>query len=276
MRECWGILTKKQFTKNLDIWNKKLDKTQGGLGLNIVVDTHTHTISSGHAYSTIQENAKEASVNGIQMFNMSDHGPAMKGAPFLYHFGNLGVIPDLLYGVRVIKGVELNIINYNGEVDLPEYYLKRLELVLASFHDICIEPATVEEHTNAAIKALANPYIDVLAHSGNPQFQIDIEKVIKAARDYNKLIEINNHSFVVRTGSEKNCLEIAHMCKKYGVRITTGSDAHISFSIGKFDNVIKLLEEAKVPEELVVTTSVEKMDKYLLERKRRIEHFVKG
>ncbi len=243
--------------------------------MNIVVDTHTHTISSGHAYSTIQENAREALANGIKMINMSDHGPAMKGAPFLYHFGNLKVIPDLLYGVRVLKGVELNIINYNGEVDLSEYYLQRLDFILASFHDICIEPATVEEHTNAALEVLSNPYIDVLAHSGNPQFQLDIEKVVKAARDNNKLIEINNQSFVVRTGSKKNCLEIARMCKKYGVRITTGSDAHISFGIGKFDNVNKLLEEAEVPEELVITTSIDKMDEYLVERKKRIEHLIK-
>ena len=242
--------------------------------LNIVVDTHTHTISSGHAYSTIQENAKEASVNGIEMLVMSDHGSSMKGAPFLYHFGNLRVIPESIYGVRVIKGVELNIINYIGEVDLSEYYLKRLEFILASYHDICIEPGTVEEHTNGAIRILANPYIDVLAHSGNPQFQIDIEKVVKAARDYNKLIEINNQSFVVRTGSEENCYEIARMCKKYGVRITTGSDAHISFDIGKFDNVYKLLKEVEMPEDLIVTTSVQKMDEYLLERKKRIKHFI--
>ncbi len=240
--------------------------------MKIVVDTHTHTISSGHAYSTIQENAKEAFTNGIQMINMSDHGPAMSGAPFRYHFGNLEIIPNLLYGVRVLKGVELNIINYNGKIDLDDYYLEKLDLVLASYHDICIKPATIEEHTNAAIQVLSNPYIDVLAHPGNPQFQIDIEKVVKAAKDYNKLIEINNQSAIVRRGSEQNCIQIARMCKKYGVRITTGSDAHISFGVGKFDYVTKLLEEAEVPEELVVTTSVEKMDVYLLERRKRIKN----
>jgi putative hydrolase len=240
--------------------------------LNIVVDTHTHTISSGHSYSTIQENAKEALVNGIKMINMSDHAPNLPGATFKFHFTNLRVIPSVLYGVRVLKGAELNIINYNGDIDLDEYYLKNLDLALASFHDVCIDPGTVEEHTNAAIKVLANPYVDVLAHPGNPQFQIDIEKVVKAARDYNKLIEINNHSFVVRKGSAQNCLEIARMCKKYGVRLTTGSDAHICYDIGKFDNVKKLLEEAQIPEELVLTTSVQKMEEYLLERKNRIAH----
>ncbi len=239
--------------------------------MNIVADTHTHTISSGHAYSTIQENAQEAFKNGMKMINMSDHGPAMKGAPYLYHFGNLKEIPEFLYGVRIIKGVELNIMSYNGEVDLPESYLKKLELVLASFHDICIQPSTVEDHTRGAVKILENPYIDVLGHPGNPQFQIDIEKVVKAAKEYDKLIEINDHSFFVRTGSEGNCAEILRTCKKYGVRVTTGSDAHISFSIGKFSNVYRLMDEIGMPEELVVTSSVERMESYLAERRNRIK-----
>lgn len=243
--------------------------------MKIIADTHTHTISSGHAYSTIQENAKEAFANGIQLINMSDHGPAMSGAPFRYHFGNLDIIPKILYCVRILKGVELNIIDYNGKIDLDDYYIKKLDLVLASYHDICIKPATIEEHTNAAIQILSNPYIDVFAHSGNPQFQIDIEKVVKAARDNNKIIEINNQSAVIRKGSSENCLKIAKLCKKYGVRITTGSDAHISFGIGKFDFVYKLLEEAEFPEELVITTSIEKIDEYLRERRNRIKRLVK-
>lgn len=240
--------------------------------MKLLVDTHTHTISSGHAYGSIYENVKGAFANGIKIINMSDHGPDMSGAPFKYHFGNLKVIPQFIEGVRILKGVELNIINYSGEVDLPCYYLKGLDLVLASFHEICIEPATIEEHTNAAVKVLENPYIDILAHPGNPLFQIDIEKVVLAAKKYNKLIEINDHSFIVRAGSEKNCAEIARMCKKHGVRIATGSDAHIGCNIGRFHNVTKLLEDAEIPEELVVTSSVERMQEYLAERKRRIRN----
>lgn len=239
--------------------------------MKLLVDTHTHTISSGHAYSTIQENAKEAYTNGIRMINMSDHGPAMNGAPFRYHFGNLNIIPKELYGVRILKGAELNIISYDGEVDLPLNYIRDLDMVLASFHDICIAPSTVENHTKAAIKVLENPYIDVLAHPGNPAFQLDNEKVVKAAKENNKLIEINNHSVYVRKGSEKNCLEILGLCKKYGVRVVTGTDSHISFNIGKFDNVSKMLAEVDMPEELVLTTSVEKVEDYLLERAKRIK-----
>ncbi|MCX7749222.1 MAG: phosphatase [Clostridia bacterium] len=236
----------------------------------IVIDTHTHTISSGHAYSTVQEMAKEAAVNGVKMFAVTDHGPAMLGAPSLYHFGNLHTIPRELYGVRIIKGVEANIIDYNGKIDIPEIYLKRLEFVLASFHDICIEPSTVEDHTNALVNALRNPYIDAVAHPGNPTFQVDIDKVVAAAKKYNKFIEINNHSFIVRTGSEKNCKEFALKCKENGVSIVCGSDAHISFDVGNFERVKNILNEVEMPEELIINTSVERFEEYLRLRRERL------
>ena len=46
--------------------------------MKIVVDTHTHTLASGHAYSTIQEMAIEAAKNNIEAFAVTDHGPAIK------------------------------------------------------------------------------------------------------------------------------------------------------------------------------------------------------
>lgn len=239
--------------------------------MKILVDTHTHTVSSGHAYSTVQEVAREAAEKGVEAFAVTDHGSSMKGAPFLYHFGNLKVISESLYGVRVIKGVEANIIDYTGRTDMPDEYLKRLEFSLASFHDICIVPSTVEEHTHAMINVLKNPLIDAVAHPGNPQFQVDVERVVRAAKEYNKLVEINNHSFNARTGSEKNCKEFVLKCKEMGVRIVCGSDAHISFDVGKFDKVIRLLKECDMPEELIMCTSFKKFETYLKEKKERLK-----
>lgn len=241
--------------------------------MKFIIDTHTHTVSSGHAYSTVQEMAKGAYDNGIEIMAITDHGPSMKGAPYLYHFGNLKTIPNVLNGVRIIKGVEANIVDYSGNTDMPDGYLKRLDFVIASFHDICITPADVEEHTRAVINVLKNPYIDAIAHPGNPQFNVDIEAVVKAAKEFKKLIEINNHSFTARTGSETNCKKFALKCKEFGVGITCGSDAHISFDVGNFDHVYKLLKEVEMPESLILNTSVEKFDHYLEQRKQRIKEF---
>lgn len=235
--------------------------------MNLIIDTHTHTVTSGHAYSTIQENAREAAANGIKMLVMADHGPAMVGASTLLHFGNLRVLPETIYGVRIIKGVEANILDYEGTLDVPVYYLSRLEFVLASLHDITIEPSSIEDHTNALVKVLQNPYVDAIAHPGNPMYQVDIDKVVKTAVEYGKLIEINNTSFVVRKGCESNCMEFIRKCRQYGAMITCGSDAHISFDVGRFDRVKAMLEEAEMPEELVICTSTERFEEFLKARK---------
>lgn len=235
--------------------------------MNLVVDTHTHTLASGHAYSTLQENAREASLKGIEAIAMTDHGPALEGASTLLHFWNLKVIPEFMHGVRIIKGVEANIIDYTGAIDITEECLSRLEFVNASYHDITITPGTVEEHTDGMINALKNPFIDTIAHPGNPVFQVDIDKVVRTAGEYGKLIEINNSSFIVRRGCESNCAEFLRKCKQYGVRITCGSDAHICYDIGRFDRLYEMLREVDMPEELVISTSLGKIEAFLKERK---------
>lgn len=239
--------------------------------MKIVVDSHTHTIASGHSYSTVQELASEAGNNGIEMFAITDHGPVLKGASTILHFWNLKAIPPVIGGVRVIKGAEVNITDYSGNCDMPEDVLKKLEFVLASYHDIVITPASKEEHTCALESILANPYIDAIAHPGNPTFKVDIDRVVRAAAKYGKLIEINNSSFKIRKGSDENCLEFARKCRQYGARITCGSDAHISFDVGKLGRVSEILEEAGIPEELVICSSSTLFEAYLKERKARIK-----
>jgi putative hydrolase len=239
--------------------------------LKIVVDSHTHSVSSGHAYSTVQEIAREAAVNGIEMFALTDHGPDMIGAPKLYHFGNLKILPAAIYGVRIIKGVEANILDYAGKLDMPEEYLKRLDFVITSLHDGSIHPGTVEENTQALISQLKNPLVDTVGHSGNPLYPIDFDRLVQAAKEYHKPIELNNSSFYFRKGSAPHCREIALKCKNYGVPVVCGSDAHISFDVGKFDKVSQVLADIGMPEELVLNSSVAKFEEYLRQRRRMQE-----
>lgn len=235
--------------------------------MKLVADTHTHTISSGHAYSTITENAAHAKINGMEAIAMTDHGPALRGASTEVHFMNLGVIPEYIDGVRIFRGAETDIMDFSGTLDIPDKILSRLEFVIASYHDIVITPGSIEENTEGMINALKNPFVDAVAHPGNPVFQIDIDRVVKAAQEYGKLIEINNGSFRVRKGSFENCLEFVRKCRKYGVSVTCGTDAHICYDIGKFSKVLEILEEGQMPEELVLCTSLEKVEDFVSRRK---------
>lgn len=238
--------------------------------MELVLDTHTHTISSGHAYSTITENAKEAYKKGLQLICMTDHGPKMPGGAHLYHFGNLKVIPDKIEGVEILKGVEANIMDVDGTLDIPESILKKLDIVIASLHDACFEPSDdIERNTKAIINALRNPYVDIIGHPGNPIYPINIEKVVNAAKEYGKFIEINNSSFITsRVGSEDNCSLIARKAKEIGAKISVGSDAHISFDVGNFDEAIRIIKEANIEEDMILNTDVKKIKEYIINKKR--------
>jgi putative hydrolase len=234
--------------------------------MKFLLDIHCHTIASGHAYSTIQEMAKHAADIGFEAVGMTDHGPAMPGGAHLFHFVNLHCLPEEMYGVRVLKGAEANIIDHQGGLDLDDKVLKRLDIVIASFHLPCIDPGTIEQNTNTLIKIAQNPHVDVIGHPGNPHYPINIKEVVRAAKENNTLIEINNSSLRPigsRTGSKENCYEILKECRDQGVMVLLGSDAHVSFEIGKFDKVEQMIKDLNVPEELIANTSLEKLKSYI-------------
>lgn len=215
--------------------------------MNLIADMHCHTVASGHAYSTVQEIAREASNKGLEMVAITDHGPSMPGGPHCYHFGNLRALPSEIYGVKILKGVEANIIDYDGNIDLPERYLDILDIVLAGFHTFCYPNGTVEDNTKAMINTIKNPYVDIIVHPGNPEFPININKVVEAAKEYNVNIEINNSSFTVsRRGSEANCIRIAKKAALIEAPIVIGSDAHSAFYVGTFDKAVETVKKAGI------------------------------
>jgi putative hydrolase len=234
--------------------------------LNYVTDTHTHTIASGHAYNTLLENIKEASENGIKVLATTDHGPKMPGASHIFYIANMRVLPREIYGVTLIKGCEANIMDFQGNLDIPDKIQKKLDIIIASLHDVCINPGTIEENTRALIGAIKNPYVDIIGHCGNPVFPIYEEEVVKAAKENDVLIEINNSSLPEngsRSGSLHICKKVARLCKDYGVKITIGSDAHCCFQIGRFEDAHKLLMDINMPQELIMNTESSKILKYL-------------
>ncbi|MDR1516008.1 MAG: phosphatase [Synergistaceae bacterium] len=232
--------------------------------MKLIIDMHTHTIASGHAFSTIEEMAAAAAAKGLRMIATTDHGPAMEGAPIAMFFSALLMLPKEISGVRVLRGVEANIVDYDGSLDLPQDVLKRLDFVLAGFHEVVLRPSKDRaQNTRAMINVLENPYVDAISHPGNSNYPVDIPAVARAARERGKLLEINNNSAVVRPGSEDNCRRIAEACRELKIPVICGSDAHTSFNVGAFSNTQKILKSVNFPKELVLNTSVRKMTKFL-------------
>lgn len=236
--------------------------------MKILTDLHTHTTASTHAYSTLAENAAYAAKTGIEAIAMTNHGPGVQDGAHRWHFYNLSVLPKTIDGVHILKGAEVNLMDVKGTLDLRQEYLEFLEWVIVSYHYHAFDDiGTKTDRTNCYINLLANPHIDMLGHCGSPAFDFEIAPVLDAAKEYDKVIEINENSFNTRSENVEICRSIAVACAEKGVKISVDSDAHFYESIGHFPRSIKMLEEIGFPEELIVNANWERLSKYLNSRK---------
>ena len=98
-------------------------------------DIHTHSIASGHGTSaTISNMAKAASRRGLRLLGITDHGPATLAAGTPSYFRSLTYSPRKRFGLELLYGAELNILDTDGRLDLEDSLLDRLDYAIASMH----------------------------------------------------------------------------------------------------------------------------------------------
>lgn len=234
--------------------------------MKLEADLHTHTIASGHAFSTLKEMVEHAALKGLKMLAITDHGLNMPGGPHEYYFSQVIGLPGKICGVELLRGVEANIIDMEGNVDMPVRYLEKLDLVLAGFHaDTGYRAGTVEQNTMAMIAAIKNPFVNIISHPGDPEFPVDLEKVVLAARMAGKALELNNSSFnLSRPGSPPRCKHMARLAARAGILVAINSDAHSCFAVGTFDEAAEAAASAGIKPEKVLNTSASFIKDYLM------------
>ncbi len=232
----------------------------------VVADLHCHTIASTHAYSTVTELARAALQQGLLAIACTDHGPAAPDSPHIWHFGNLDILPPSIEGVRVLHGMEANVTDFDGHLDLPENRFFTLDIVIASMHLGVLGAGQMDACTAAYLALAENPEVDIIGHSGTPAFRYDYETVIPAFGRCGKVVEINETTFRARSSSLDNCRKIAELCKKHGVRVVLDSDAHYHDQVGRLPRCLALLQEIDFPPELVINGSEASFTRFLQEK----------
>ncbi len=234
--------------------------------MKCLLDVHTHTVASGHAFSSLQEMVDAAAEKGLQILGITEHAPGIPGTCAPIYFRNLHVVPRHIKGVELLLGVELNIIDYKGTVDLDEAMLKMLDIRIAGLHSLCYTPGTVEENTDAVIGAIRNPYVNIISHPGDGTALLQFEPIVLAAKESGTLLEINNSSLNPvrhKVMARKNNLEILRLCKQYEVPVILGSDAHISYDIANYCWIYELLQLAEFPEKLILNDKPEQFKAFI-------------
>lgn len=257
--------------------------------LRNLCDTHVHTIFSRHAFSTVEEDVRAASERGLELLGIADHYSAMISSnvrPLDYqHFFCLHSIPREWMGVRVLRGMEADIVDVRGHLfghgmkfnkmvtgdvwtspfTLEEQALKEVDYVVASVHGRdFVRGASSAKVTQMYVGALEHPKVLMLGHIGRTGLPYELGPIVKAAAEGGKLLEINEHSFDFgKPGDARleatygRCRDLAIACAEAGVSIALNTDAHISVDIGRFDRALAMLEEIHFPEELLATRSAD-------------------
>lgn len=214
--------------------------------MKTLLDVHTHTIASGHAFSSLQEMTLTAKEKGLDILGITEHGPNIPGTCDPIYFRNLHCVPRQLYGIKLMLGAELNILNTKGDIDLDEDYWRMLDIRIAGIHSLCWQGGSKEENTQGVINAMRNPFVQIISHPGDGTAELDFEELMKVSRETHTLLEINNHSMAPirhKTVAAPNNLELLELAKKYETPVIFGSDAHFSTMIADYSNIMPLVEK---------------------------------
>ncbi|MDD4046232.1 MAG: PHP domain-containing protein [Sedimentibacter sp.] len=236
--------------------------------MKLKADYHIHSTYSKnrHGKSSIEEIAERAYELGLEEIAITDHGPAH------YLFGikrnliseakNIVVETRKKYpNLKILYGVEANILDYKGTTDIDNEILKHCDIILCGFHLAALFSTSndfwnfivknkfaknnknlydemVEKNTQAIINAMNKYKIDILTHPGD-KIPVNIDKIAQAAEKTNTMLEINN------SHGHLNKDEII-TASKYNVQFVINSDSHIKDNVGSCDNALRATEEAGI------------------------------
>ena len=232
-------------------------------------DLHTHSIASGHALNTVYEMVREAKDMGVGLIGIVEHGPSMEGAP---HEGYFWVSDQLdeLYGVGVLLGIEANILNEKGEIDLNGKLLAKQRVVIAGLHARTpYNTNNLEGNTAAIVGAMQNPLIQIISHPYRTDFPVDVERVFQEAYRTNTLLEINNQVFAQQSSQEgflETYKRLIDLSKKYGHPLIAGSDAHVAKKIGEDSSIVAAYRQIGLNPDMLLNNRPEELLKWKKER----------
>lgn len=231
--------------------------------MKIFADYHTHTVYS-HGVGTIRENVESALKKGLREIAICDHGTGhfafgVKKKNISKMRTEIDKLNEEYKDIKILMGLECNIISYNGDIDIDDETLKYLDILLVGFHfgakfktlkdtyrayisnklgriSKRIARKIRDLNTEAVIKAINKYDIDLITHPG-AKVDIDSKRLAKAAAKRNTALEINSsHGHLT--------VEYIKIAMEEDVKFILSSDAHSPENVGNVKDAMKRAIEA--------------------------------
>jgi DNA polymerase (family 10) len=184
-------------------------------------DLHTHTHWSADGKNTLEQMVAAAVERGYDYYAITDHSHYLREGRLAAQLEEIERMREQFPKLRILAGVEANI-RANGEVDVPEEELARLDWVVASVHN-----APENRPTDRVLEAIDNPYVDCIGHLTGRRIRtrgprdVNVERVVEKALEVGCFLEING---------QPDRLDLrdvhARAAKEAGLKLVVNSDAH--------------------------------------------------
>ena len=245
-------------------------RNRSGKETKYLSDIHTHSIASGHGTTcTISDMAKAASKKGLKLLGISDHGPGTLASGTSSYFRSLPFYPRKRFGIDILYGVELNILDSAGHTDLSDELLNNLDYAIISMHQQNYRSGSVSQNTEAYINAMKHPAVKILGHCDDTHFPVDYETLARAALRENVIFEINEASLApggYRGDTRANAARILYLCQKYQLPVILSSDSHGKEHVGDFTYAEEFVHQLMFPETLILNNQLPKLKVFLQTR----------
>jgi len=193
-------------------------------------DLHVHSKWSDGSHD-FEELIVEARKRGYQYIAITDHSKGLSIARgltaerLLEEKKQIDALNKKSKGFKLLAGIEVDIMS-DGQLDLPDDVLKKLDIVVASIHSGFKQKR--EQLTKRLVSAMKNPYVSVIAHptgrliGERDSYDIDMNAILKAAKETGTAIEINAYPLRLDLNDV-----YARMAKENGVYLAISTDTHI-------------------------------------------------
>lgn len=231
--------------------------------ISLYADYHTHTIYS-HGKGTIMDNVMAARRKGLTEIAITDHGIrhltfGVREKNIIKMRQEIDNINQNCEGIKVLLGMECNIISSEGDIDMTDEIRKQLDILLVGYHMMVLPQSlkdtwniyglnylnkffsyntkrTEEMNTISISKAIRKHKIDIITHPG-ARIPIDTTYVAQEAVKAGTALEINSHSSAMNA-------EHVRAAAKCGVKFVINSDAHKPENVGDLSSGLRIAEQA--------------------------------
>ncbi len=236
-------------------------------------DYHVHSTYSGGGKSTIEENVLQALRIGLEEIGTSDHAfshclEGIKKGDLEREREEIDRLQAIYPNIKIKLGIEANLVNMDGDIDLTENDIKMLDYIILGIHNFTFKGKIKKgfrfnagnwfNHSARHIERITDSYalafkkypITIVAHP-NYAAKCDIPRLLALCEEHNVMFELNRKHL-------KDIQKYGDIISQSKAKLVFSSDAHSKENIGQISNQIEFVQKYNIDKSRIMNIKIEK------------------